>query len=106
MTTQSLDLQTIIAVQEVLRKEMNAYVTSTEESFFDCRDKEIFSEAAKWQTAVWECGHMRHKILVALSALFDEAFTSAEIEPTKITTAPMLPQIEAKDKTVQMRRIK
>ncbi len=47
MTTQSLDLHTIIAVQEVLRKEMNTYVTSTEESFFDCRDKEIFSEAAK-----------------------------------------------------------
>lgn len=106
MTAPKLDLATIVTVQEILRKEMNSYVISTEEKFFDCRDKEIFSEAAKWQTAVWEVSHLRHKVLVAMSALFSEAITATEIEPTKIATAPVLPEIEASAKTVCIHRVK
>ncbi len=106
MDSRHLDLSTIIAIQASLQDVMNAYVIQTEEKFFDCRDKEIFSEAAKWQNAVWEVSHLRHQVLVALSEMWDESFAEVKVGATKIDSQPVLPEIPAQNKTLTLRVVK
>ena len=106
-----LDLFTVGEIQEVLRKELQSNVIELENKLHEAKKAEWWSEAAKLQQAIYEVGHTKHKVLMALHALWADAADAAfphsaiRVEKVEVLKSPEkveLPAIPAKSRTLSV----
>jgi hypothetical protein len=105
-------LATVTEVQLILDREIKDHILQLEQRVHDAKLHEWWSEVAKLEAAVYEANHLKHKVSVALHAMWMDAAEQMEsdlkatFEVTKIATVEAdklsveLPEIAAKHRTV------